>query len=162
MTWALSPMAANDFRFNYSRTDCFQSVLPRQFWRRCPCRRPAISQFVYHSKCGIYAFKFFTRKQPWPLHRRRMPTTCSDKSISWTMCRCKEACTALKFGIDFRRLSPQFDPAGVCAGQLFLDVPSTEMGTYLLQHSGFQPSRNLAVSQLWASLPKIRGTSFHD
>ncbi len=36
---------------------------------------------------------------------------------------------ALKFGVDFRRLSPQFDPVQYQQGNVFTDVPSTETGT---------------------------------
>ena len=66
----------------------------------------------------------------------------------------------LKFGIDFRRLSPQFDPVEYTQGNYFIDVPSTEMGTTLLQHADFQPSRHFAVSQSGHLCPRYVAHSF--
>ena len=106
VTWAISPVAANDFRFNYSSTDASSSyawtasgALSR--WGRCHSLvrlQPTMQQFSF----TVFALgNNDTPPAGANAHNQQRQINIVD-SIS-----IQKGSHSLKFGIDYRRLSPR-------------------------------------------------------
>jgi hypothetical protein len=127
VTWAISNLAANDFRFNYSSTDSSSSSYLDNFGGAVPLRAlPFPSPFT--SQNGQFVFEvsslgnnpaFSTGEIA---HNRQRQLNFVD-SVSL-----QKGAHGIKFGIDFRRLSPQLNPTNYGQIALFSDVPSAEGG----------------------------------
>jgi hypothetical protein len=128
VTWAVSNLTANDFRFNYSSTDSSSSSYLDNFGGAVPLGAlPFPSPFS--SQDGGFNFEVFPLGNNNALHagagahiRQRQLNFVDSASL-------QRGSHGLKFGIDFRRLSPQFDPANYTQATFFFNVPSAEMGT---------------------------------
>jgi hypothetical protein len=151
VTWAVSPMAANDFRFNYSRTDASGSLYLDSFGGAVPIAiLPLPDSFTTQN--ASFTFGIFSlgtqgaatlSAGPNAHNLQRQINLVDNVSL-------QRGVHALKFGIDFRRLSPQFDPVNYAQQNYFLDVPSTEMGTtYFVVLNSSRPAtllfRNLGI-----------------
>ena len=161
VTWAISPAAANDFRFNYSSTDSRGSSYIDNFGGAVPLAAlPFPSPFT--SQNALFQFDIFSLGNNGELlagthaHNRQQQLNFVD-SVSL-----QRGSHGIKFGIDFRRLSPQLDPDNYSQGTYFSDVPSTEMGT--LEFASVTSSlpvnllfRNLGVfaQDTWRVVPRL-------
>jgi hypothetical protein len=128
VTWVISTLAANDFRFNYSSTDSSSSSYLDNFGGAVPLGAlPFPSPFT--SQDGAVTFDVFSLGNYPNLvaganaHNRQRQLNFVD-SLSL-----QRGAHSIKFGIDLRRLSPQLDPAAYSQVAYFSDVPSAEMGT---------------------------------
>lgn len=121
-TLAAAPFVVNDFRFNYSHTassgrnylDDFGGAVP-------PAALPLPSP--YSTKNGAFEFTIFGLSQPYlttgsfSSNTQRQINLVDDLSV-------QKGTHNLKFGVDYRRLTPSFEPSLYTQDVLFLDVPS--------------------------------------
>ena len=126
--WAISNLAANDFRFNYSTTDASSSSYLDNFGGAAPLGAlPFPSPFT--SQNGEFVFDVFSLGNnpgfdAGALAQNRQRQLNFVDSVSL-----QKGAHGIKFGIDFRRLSPQLHPASYGQSAYFSDVPSAEIGT---------------------------------
>ncbi|MBZ5664202.1 MAG: TonB-dependent receptor [Acidobacteriia bacterium] len=127
VTWGLSPTAVNDFRFNYSSTDASSYAYLDDFGGAVPIAAlPFPNSFTTQnaylsltiSSLGLYGGLAAGANA----HNLQRQINLVDNVAL------QRGVHALKFGVDFRRLSPQFDPVEYTQSSLFSDVPSTEVG----------------------------------
>jgi hypothetical protein len=129
LTWAISPAAANDFRFNYSSTDASTSSHLDNFGGAVPLGTfPFPSPFTADDGNFIFTVNSLGENNGSLLaganaHNRQRQINIVD-SVS-----VQKGPHSLKFGIDYRRLSPRFDPAAYGQETIFPDIPSAETGT---------------------------------
>ena len=140
VTWAISNDPANDFRFNYSSTDASNSYYLDNFGGAVPLEAlPFPSPFTsQNGNFGLQVLSLGTTNNLYSAgasaHNRQRQLNFVD-SVSL-----QRGSHAIKFGIDFRRLSPQFDTASYIQGAYFADVPSAETG-------------NLELAEVYSALP---------
>jgi hypothetical protein len=149
-TWLASPTVANDFRFNYSDTDASIYNRPDSFGGAIPVTAlPFPNSFTTQnadfgfviSSLGPSGGGFSSGANAHNLQRQI--NVVDNVSL-------QKGAHALKFGVDFRRLSPQFDPVNYQQINFFLDVPSAEAGTTEISllssgHSAAFLFRNLGI-----------------
>lgn len=164
VTWAMSPSAANDFRFNYSSTDASTSDSLDSFGGAVPLETlPFPSPFT--ARNASFAFTVFTLGNNTSLsagagaHNQQRQINIVD-SVS-----IQKGSHSLKFGADYRRLSPLYDFVPYVQGNNFLDVPSANTGTvyYSLLESSAPATflfRNLGVfaQDTWHIVPRLTMT----
>jgi hypothetical protein len=127
-TWLLSPLAANDFRFNYSDTDASGSYYLDNFGGAVPVANlPFPNSFTTQNAQFSLAITSLGNDPGLTAgasahNLQRQINLVDNVSL-------QRGVHALKFGIDFRRLSPEFDPVGYSQGNYFSDVPSAEIGS---------------------------------
>ena len=149
-TWAISPVAANDFRFNYSRTDASSSDSLDSFGGAVPLGAlPFPSPFT--ARNGGFQFGVLTLQgtnNNYALaagagahNQQRQLNVLDSVSI-------QKGSHGLKFGVDYRRLSPRFNYPTYLQNSYFFDIPSAETGT--LYYSGVESS--LPVTFLFRNL----------
>jgi hypothetical protein len=139
LTWAISSAAANDFRFNYSSTDASSSARFDGFGGAVPLEMlPFPSPFSASN--GQFVLDIFALGNNGALlaganthNQQRQINAVDGLSL-------QKGSHGLKFGMDYRRLSPRLDPALYEQANIFLDIPSAEAG-------------NTLVSELVSSLP---------
>src|ERR1700730_5400271 len=108
VTWAISPVAANDFRFNYSSTDASSSDYLDSFGGAVPLGTlPFPASFTARNALftfGIFALGFNNGDlvAGEGVHNQQRQFNIVD-SIS-----IQRGSHSLKFGVDYRRLSPRF------------------------------------------------------
>jgi hypothetical protein len=165
VTWAISPGAANDFRFNYSSTDASTSSRLDSFGGALPL---ATSPFPspYAADNAVFTFQVFslnfnngTLLAGANAHNLQRQINILD-SVST-----QKGSHGMKFGVDYRRLSPRLAPAAYQQQNLFSDIPSAETGTALasLINSSLPETllfRNLGVfaQDTWHIVPRLTMT----
>ncbi len=155
-TWATSPLVANDFRFNYSSTDAFASSRLDNFGGAVPLGTlPFPSPFTTDN--ASFTFDVLALGNNPALsaganaHNQQRQINIVD-SVS-----IQKGSHSLKFGIDYRRLSPLLAPAAYTQLNLFLDIPSAETGTTL----GSIVSSSLPVTFLFRDLGVFAQDTWH-
>ncbi len=127
-TWAISPTAANDFRFNDSRTDASASARMDSFGGAVPLGAlPLPSPFTAAN--GRFSFQIYTLGSfgnsifagANANNQQRQFNIVDSISV-------QKGSHSLKFGIDYRRLSPRVNSAAYSQQAIFQDVPSAETG----------------------------------
>ncbi len=162
ITWAISTLAANDFRFNYSSTNSSASSYMDNFGGAVPLGAlPFPSPF--NSQNGGFGFDVSSLGTNnggvfvgAGTHSRQRQLNFVD-SVSL-----QRGPHSIKFGIDFRRLSPQLQPAAYSQSVYFSDVSSAEMGAteYFVVTSSLPATllfRNLGVfaQDTWRVNPRL-------
>jgi hypothetical protein len=162
-TWAISPITANDLRFNYSRTsatsdsslDHFEGAIPLL---AVPYPAP------YSSQNAAFAFGIFSLQQD------ALEVGHSGRNVQRQInvvdsLSLQKGSHTMKFGIDFRRLSPIYGPPGYKQDAYFSDVPSAENGTLSLTYLESDLSsallfRNLGLygQDTWRATPRVTVT----
>jgi Carboxypeptidase regulatory-like domain/TonB dependent receptor-like, beta-barrel len=159
-TWSFSPTIASDLRFNYSRTsahlfnnlDSFGGAAP-------PISLPLPNPFSPGDSTfflDIYSLQGTTLSTGEAgQNLQRQINIVGNTSIQIKS-------HAVKVGIDFRRLSPQFTGAQYSLDPSFGDVPSAEMGSLLFTTitSSRTPTfhlRNIGVyaQDTWRVVPRL-------
>ena len=121
-TWTISPFAANDFRFNYSSTNAYSYTYLDSFGGAVP---PAALPFPapYSSQNASFIFGIFglthgdLESGASTRNAQRQINLVDSLSV-------EKGSHNLKFGVDYRRLTPRFDPFLYAQGAYFLNVPS--------------------------------------
>ena len=129
VTWAISPVAANDFRFNYSSADASASFSLDRFGGAVPLGTlPFPSPFTAanggfnfqvdalgSNNGGLFAGASAHNQQ-------RQLNILDNVSL-------QKGSHSLKFGVDYRRLSPLVAPSAYEQLNIFSDMPSADTGT---------------------------------
>jgi hypothetical protein len=163
-TWAISPVAANDFRFNYSRTDASTSAQLDSFGGAVPLGTlPFPSPFT--TRNGFFQFVVSSLGNNPALlagsegHNQQRQFNIVD-SVSM-----QKGSHNLKLGVDYRRLSPHSEFVPYKQEPFFLDIPSAETGTlFFSQEQSSLPAtflfRNLGVfaQDTWHIVPRLTMT----
>jgi hypothetical protein len=161
-TWAISPIAANDFRFNYSSTDASSTTGLDSFGGAVPLRTlPLPSPFT--ARDADFNFVVFSLGNYPSLsagasgHNQQRQLNILD-SVSL-----QKGSHSLKFGMDYRRLSPRVAPAAYTQLNFFFDIPSAETESGLAESEIFSTPpvtflfRNLGVfaQDTWHIVPRL-------
>jgi hypothetical protein len=162
-TWTISPTSANDLRFNYSRTaaesnsslDTFGGAIPLSVVPYPTPYSPADALFDF----GIFSLQQFV------LQVGKVGTNVQRQVNLVDSLLMQRGTHGLKFGVDFRRLSPKYGPAGYQQQVYFNDVPSAENGilsfadlyhsvgsTFLFRNLG------LYLQDTWRATPRLTVT----
>ncbi len=163
-TWTISPTIANDFRFNYSKTDASASFGQDSFGGAVPL---ATLQFPspFTAKNASLSFTVFTLGNNFSLNATPNARNQQRQFNILDSIALQKGSHSLKVGIDYRRLSPQLE--GIAYGQsaLFVDVPSAETGNLFFDQvtSGLTTTflfRNLGVfaQDIWHIVPRLTMT----
>jgi len=164
-TWAISPTLANDVRFNYSRTSSESYSYLDTFGGAVPLTAlPLPNPFTLQDAKFLFAiFSLNENNQIIQIgknaHQLQRQFNIVD-SLS-----VQRGAHSLKLGVDFRRLTPQFDPPKYAQAALFPDVPSAEIGSTFpffgnqttASRNGTLLFRNLGVfaQDTWRILPRL-------
>ncbi|MGB7603294.1 MAG: TonB-dependent receptor [Candidatus Sulfotelmatobacter sp.] len=148
-TWVLSPMAADEFRFNYSRTDASGLNYLDNFAGAIPVTDLPFPNSFDTQNAQFSIAIFSLGNNPGLLAGANAHNLQRQINLVDNMSLQKGA-RALKFGFDFRRLSPQFNPLEYTQANYFNDVPSAEIGnaafnTLLSSRSATFLFRNLGI-----------------
>jgi hypothetical protein len=155
-TWAISPVAANDFRFNYSSISASRSGGLDSFGGAIPLGTlPFPSPFT--ARDGAFTFEVLTLGNNAGLlagvgayNQQRQINIVDSISI-------QKGSHSLKLGIDYRRLSPRVAPAVYAQGNYFLDIPSAETGASYFNYL----ASNLPVTFLFRNLGVFAQDTWH-
>jgi hypothetical protein len=159
-TWAGSSTLTNDLRFNYSRTngssfagqDTFGGAVPLTslpFPDTFSNRNAQFSLSIFGLTAGLLRVGHASGN----LQRQiNLVDTLSAQTGSHS----------LKFGVDFRRLSPLYDPTGYSQQVAFFDMPSAQTGSLFFSFLNAQKSSTLLMKNLgafaqdtWRVLPRL-------
>jgi len=130
--WTPSPIALNDFRFNYSRTSGSSSQSLDNFGGAVPLTSLPFPS-PYSGTDAALAFDISSLSGGLFNVGKDQQNTQRQFNIVESYSLQKNA-HALKFGIDFRQLSPMLNPSLYRQLAVFSDVPSAENGNLLLSY----------------------------
>jgi hypothetical protein len=163
LTWAVSPRTSNDFRFNYSRVHASMSSYLDAFGGATP---PASFPFPpgYNSDNGLFLFYILSLTQPYLSSGQSI--TNLQRQVNLVDGYAAQVGThALKFGLDYRRLRPVYEPTKYEQIALFNSVPLAQNGQLLqaATQTNLTPTflfRNLGVyaQDTWRILPQLTMT----
>lgn len=126
-TWAISPTTVNDLRFNYSRTHASSSFTLDNFGGAVPLASLGLPS-PYTSQNGNLFVGIFSLSDG--QYEVGKSVTNLQRQINLVdSLSLQRGPHHLKFGVDFRRLTPVFDPAQYEQTAFFSDVPSAETGS---------------------------------
>jgi hypothetical protein len=161
VTWAISNRAANEFRFNYSSTDASSSSYLDGFEGAAPLGTLPFPS-PYTSQSGQFLFQVFTLGNNSALSAGALAHNLQRQLNFVDSVYLQKGTHALKFGIDFRRLSPQLHPANYGQFVFFSDISDSETGAALFSDvSSSLPStllfRNLGTfaQDTWRVVPRL-------
>lgn len=159
-TWAASPVIADDLRLNYSRTSANSVFSLDDFGGAVPLSSgpyPAPYSSVNASfETGIYSLtNGFLKVGAAGRNVQRQFNVVNSLSL-------ESGSHSIKFGVDFRRLTPVYAPSAYQQQAYFADVPSAEVGTaevtYLASNLGSTfLFRNLGLygQDTWRATPRL-------
>jgi len=160
-TWAISSLAWNDFRFNYSRTTASGSFSGDNFGGGTPLTSlPFPSTFT--SRNSLFWFQIF----PVQIYNVGKEGRNIQRQINIVdNVSLQKGSHGIKFGFDYRRLSPKGDLPDYRQVATFFDVPSAENGNTFFTILGSDlPTtflfRNLGAfaQDTWRILPRLTVT----
>lgn len=159
-TWVISPTITNDLRFNYSRTNASGSSSLDTFGGAVPLSSlPFPSPFTFQN--GLFSFQILSLIQG-QINVGQNERNSQRQINLVDSVSTQQGAHSLKFGVDFRRLSPLYAPQAYNQSALFLDVPSAENGNLLLAfiESNLNATllfRNLGVygQDTWRIAPRL-------
>jgi len=161
-TWLSSPNVTVDLRFNYSRVNAIGDFYLDNFGGAVPLTAlpfpsPFTSQdgFFYF---GIGSLNLGSQLEVGPINRNLQRQINLVNSVTL-----QKGSHSLKFGVDFRRLTPLFVPEAYGQDALFADVPSAENGILsesVVVGTGASPTflfRNLGLyaQDTWRIVPRL-------
>lgn len=160
-TWSISPVLADDIRFNYSRTNARSDFSQDNFGGAVPLSTLPFPN-SFSNQNGLFNLIILQLGTGAGLEAGQNAHTLQRQfnevdSLSW-----QKGPHNFKFGIDFRRLSPEFTPAQYAQTLLFLNVARSETGASLrAQVSSENPStllfHNLGsfAQDTWHAFPRL-------
>ncbi len=161
-SWVISPAVTNDVRFNYSRVNAHSFGYLDTFGGAVPLPTlPFPSPFT--SQDALFTLAIF------PLTRNggqlRVGENIHNLQQQFNVVdglSLQKGSHSLKFGVDFRRLSPQYDPSAYQQGVFFFGVPAAEQGNPIFDSivANLGPTflfRNLGVyaQDTWRIIPRL-------
>ena len=159
-TWVISPTATNDLRFNFSRVNANSHGTLDAFGGAVPLPTlPFPSPFT--SRNGLFTFFIF------PLKGGQLRVGQIDRNVQQQVnvvdsFSVQEGAHSLKFGADFRRLSPQYELSSYQQNVAFFGVPSAQQGNLFFDSivADLSPTflfRNLGVyaQDTWRIAPRL-------
>src|SRR5258708_11693869 len=162
-TWTVSPTIVNDLRFNYSRADTSGDYHLDNFGGAVPLASiPFPSPFT--SQNATFGFTSFLLKQG-ALFAGHLEQNLQRQINIVDSVSVQKGSHSLKFGADFRRLSPFVAQSAYLQGAIFLGVSSAETGSLLASviGSSLTPTflfRNLGAyaQDTWRIVPRLTVT----
>src|SRR5260370_1640707 len=159
-TWTLSSVATNDLRFNYSRTNAFNTAHLDKFGGAVPLASlPLPSPFS--SENADLTLQIFSLTGRFLLDGAKFHNLQRQINIVDNFSVQKGSHT-VNFGADFRRLSPVYTPFLYRQAPNFRNVPSAETGSLSnsLQTSGARAAflfhhLGLFAQDTWRVLPRL-------
>jgi hypothetical protein len=159
-TWVISPSTTNDLRFNYSRTNASGTDHLDTFGGAVPLTSlPFPSSLT--SQNGLLDFDIFSLLQGGFFVGKSVTNLQRQINIVDSFSR-QEGSHSLKFGGDFRRLSPLYTPYAYQQAAFFNDVPSAQNGSlsFAAITSNLGPTflfRNLGLyaQDTWRIVPRL-------
>jgi hypothetical protein len=127
MTWMLSASTVNDLRFNYSRTDSMSYTFMDAFGGGAPLTSLPFPTGFNATNAQLVLFSLSLAPYygpdigPQGHNLQRQFNLIENLSI-------QKGAHSMKFGVDFRQLSPVFTNPAYLQEALFLDVPSSASG----------------------------------
>ena len=146
VTWLISPKIAEDLRFNYSRTSNSSFYSLDNFGGATPLASLPFPQ-PYSSQNGLLQFAIFSLKQGF-LEDGQNDTNLQRQVNFVENLSLQKGTHQLKFGVDYRRLSPQWNPFAYQQTAAFLSVSSAVDGNPYLT----EVLSNLAPTFLFRNL----------
>ena len=160
LTWNLNNVAVSDFRFNYSQTSASSSSALDGFGGAAPLSTlPLPAPFTPANSSFI--FNIFGLANP-ALAVGRSTRNVQHQinvvdNVSW-----QRGAHALKFGVDYRRLTPLFSPALYTQEPLYLNVSGASANNLLAAdifaaHSSELQLQNLGLfaQDTWRVMPRL-------
>jgi len=129
ITWAKSPSVNNDLRFNYSRTSAYSYSYLDDFGGAIPLSSLSFPSPFTTQNANLF-YEILPLKNGFLDVGRNVQNLQQQINIVENL-SVQKGSHSLKFGVDFRRLSPKSMPFAYRQLALFLDVPSAENGTLL-------------------------------
>ena len=124
-TWLISSRTSNDFRFNYSRTTASGSSSLDNFGGGTPLTSLPFPT-LFTPQDGLFWFQI----EPIPLYLVGDEGRNVQRQLNFVdNLMLQKGSHSIKFGIDYRRLSPNQAPYEYRQAPVFLDVPSAETGS---------------------------------
>jgi hypothetical protein len=159
-TWSVSAETTNDLRLNYSRTNASSHYYLDNFGGAVPLTSaPFPSPYTDQNaqfQFDIFPSSLFVGQNSHQLQRQ---VNLVDNLAM------QRGSHSLKYGVDFRRLSPLYDPQAYTQIAIFLDVPSAESGKLFFSQLQSARSatilfRNLGVfaQDTWRIIPRLTVT----
>jgi hypothetical protein len=146
-TWAISPTMANDLRFNYSRTSAEGHLTMDNFGGAVPLTAlPFPSPFS--TQTGLFDFSILSLGVGDLLETGQSTRGIQRQINVVDGLSVQKKAHSLKFGIDFRRLSPALDFPAYLQNVRFLSVPASETGASFVS----QVASNNASTVLFRNL----------
>jgi carboxypeptidase family protein/TonB-dependent receptor-like protein len=123
-TWLVSATTSNDLRFNYSRTNGFSSSFLDNFGGAVPLASLPLPN-PDTAQDSLFIFDIFALA-PGPINEGQNAHQLQRQFNIVDNISLQKGPHSLKFGVDFRRLSPIYNPPSYDQFAAFLDVPSSE------------------------------------
>jgi hypothetical protein len=161
-TWLLSHLASNDLRFNYSRTNASGRYYQDQFGGAVPLvSLPLPNPFTTDN--ALFQFEVFSLKNSnLGFAEGKLAGNYQRQFNIVDNVSFQAGSHSLKFGVDFRHLSPFFAPVSYSQIARFTDVPSAEQGNLDFSLVYFQQPTALLFKNLglfgqdtWRIKPKL-------
>ncbi len=159
-TWAISSRLLNDLRFNYSRTNSSSRLEMDDFGGAVPLASPPFPS-PFTSRDSEFAF-IILGGQPLIILQGKLQRVVQRQVNIVDSVSLQRGSHNPKFGFDFRRLSPLFDPQAYNQQAFFLDVPSAAAGNLLASivianRGGTVLFRNLGAfaQDTWRVFPRL-------
>jgi hypothetical protein len=125
-TWAISLEMANEFRFNYSRTNSSAKAFLDNFGGAVPLPSlPVPSPFTQQD--SLFSLDFFGLTNP-GFEAGTLATNVQHQINVIDNFSLQKGLHSVKFGVDFRQLSPRFDPFLYGQSLVFFSVPGDASG----------------------------------
>jgi len=129
MTWSVSSTATDDLRFNYSRTNATGHFYEDSFGGASPLASlPFPSPFTSENGFLQFAILGLTQEN---LQVGHIAANLQRQINIIDSYATQRGSHALKFGVDFRRLSPEVDPQAYRQDALFRNLSSAAAGSLL-------------------------------
>jgi hypothetical protein len=158
--WMLSPVASNDLRFNYSRTNASNYSYLDNFGGAVPLSSVPFPSPYSTQNAGFIFFIFSLQDGNLTVGQNQNNLQRQINFVDAFSVRIGSH--SLKLGMDYRRLSPRYGPFVYLQEPLFLDVPSALSGEPLenVIFSGLKPTflfRNLGsyAQDTWRFAPRF-------
>jgi hypothetical protein len=131
LTWLASPTITNDFRFNYSHVSSTAHTLVDDFDGAVPLPAFPFEDPSLNSSNSELGIQVFSLQQGLLTEGKNASNTQRQFNVVDSV-SIQRGSHSLKFGVDYRRLSPIYGPFRLLEDAVFLDVPNfLESGTAL-------------------------------